>query len=452
MAEYFEKQEEAEAYIRRASKRVLLYARIQLHGSEKWMVDHERRNLGSSIVIEENLSHRISDIEMAGESHLEACPNCRATDSPYGADVALRVYRCSCEKVYCDRCSAGGLVSLPRCPVSAYHEGMRNVSEIPPKAAAKPPATEPPPSQTSQGGRKPPVSPPPSPPPADESVRPTGMMKAEDAAEALRVLFDRALPAVPQLSDERVQHFHNDWDGGSGGRLHLKPTDQMRLLVAAHLRNLASQAGFEDFRIQAHDRWRCAFVEAFRSTPRSVSLLLLWRKLGGELAAAATAAFPPSDDDATRAERWLAGLAHPAESTKAQVEADLQVKIGAPAKPATERTSPLALNTQAANKADNTDVRRHHAAPQPKGQTTNDKPEQQQSPQPPPSPSSDEQRAREKAATEGKVISGCAFAGAATFIVLNLATGVVPGGFIGGAIGGGLGAVVGVIVNSLRGK
>lgn len=40
MAEYFEKPEEAEAYLRRTHNPVALYARIQLHGSEKWMVDH----------------------------------------------------------------------------------------------------------------------------------------------------------------------------------------------------------------------------------------------------------------------------------------------------------------------------------------------------------------------------------------------------------------------------
>jgi hypothetical protein len=41
-----------------------------------------------------------------------------------------------------------------------------------------------------------------------------------------------------------------------------------------------------------------------------------------------------------------------------------------------------------------------------------------------------------------KVINFCAFAGAATFFILNIIIGVVtvPGGFIGGAIVGGLGA------------
>jgi ABC-type uncharacterized transport system involved in gliding motility auxiliary subunit len=63
-----------------------------------------------------------------------------------------------------------------------------------------------------------------------------------------------------------------------------------------------------------------------------------------------------------------------------------------------------------------------------------------------------EQRAKKKAVTDQRVISGFAFAGGAAMIALNVATGVVPGGAIGGGIGGALGAFVGMIVNSLRAK
>lgn len=129
MAEYFEKQDEAEAYIRRASKKAVLYARIQLHGSEKWMVDHERRNLGSSIRILEDLSDRIGQVEKGGESAFAACPNCGKTGPSYGTG-ALNIFKCSCGKTYCDNCSAGGLISLPRCPVSPYHEGMKKVGVV----------------------------------------------------------------------------------------------------------------------------------------------------------------------------------------------------------------------------------------------------------------------------------------------------------------------------------
>jgi Flp pilus assembly protein TadB len=61
-----------------------------------------------------------------------------------------------------------------------------------------------------------------------------------------------------------------------------------------------------------------------------------------------------------------------------------------------------------------------------------------------------EERAKKQSAIEQKVVTGCGFAGAATFFVLNVTTGVVPGGMLGGAIGGALGAVVGVIINSAR--
>ena len=49
-----------------------------------------------------------------------------------------------------------------------------------------------------------------------------------------------------------------------------------------------------------------------------------------------------------------------------------------------------------------------------------------------------------------KVISGCIFAGGASFVVLNVTTGVVPGGFLGGIIGGVLGTLVGLVINAVR--
>ena len=69
-----------------------------------------------------------------------------------------------------------------------------------------------------------------------------------------------------------------------------------------------------------------------------------------------------------------------------------------------------------------------------------------------PAPSPEEQRAKDRAVSDQRVITACGFAGAATFFILNLTTGTVPGGFIGGAIGGGLGGAIGVIINALRPK
>lgn len=63
-----------------------------------------------------------------------------------------------------------------------------------------------------------------------------------------------------------------------------------------------------------------------------------------------------------------------------------------------------------------------------------------------------EQRAKEQADKDQKIISGCGVAGAVVFLILNFTTGVVPGGFIGGAIGGGLGAVIGMVIISFRRK
>ncbi|MBI5932377.1 MAG: zinc ribbon domain-containing protein [Chloroflexi bacterium] len=63
-----------------------------------------------------------------------------------------------------------------------------------------------------------------------------------------------------------------------------------------------------------------------------------------------------------------------------------------------------------------------------------------------------EQRAKEQADMEWKIISGCGVAGAVVFFILNFTTGVVPGGAIGGAIGGGLGAILGMVIISFRRK
>ena len=59
------------------------------------------------------------------------------------------------------------------------------------------------------------------------------------------------------------------------------------------------------------------------------------------------------------------------------------------------------------------------------------------------------QKSKQQTGADQKLVSTCAFMGAALFFVLNITTGVVPGGFIGGAIGGALGAIVGMIINSL---
>lgn len=64
MAEYFESQSSAEDYLRRTQQWVALYARIQLHGSEKWIVDHQDRPRGSLIRVVEDLTHSVQDVRV----------------------------------------------------------------------------------------------------------------------------------------------------------------------------------------------------------------------------------------------------------------------------------------------------------------------------------------------------------------------------------------------------
>jgi hypothetical protein len=81
----------------------------------------------------------------------------------------------------------------------------------------------------------------------------------------------------------------------------------------------------------------------------------------------------------------------------------------------------------------------------------NDKAEQKRSSQPNPTPPPGQQRSKEHAGGAG-LIGICGAVGAAAFCILNITTGIVPGGFIGGGIGGALGGVVGMILDSLRKK
>lgn len=63
MAEYFYSKQEAEDFIKRSTQgRPVLFARIRLHGNEQWIVDYQRRDLGSSIQILENLNHELDEL------------------------------------------------------------------------------------------------------------------------------------------------------------------------------------------------------------------------------------------------------------------------------------------------------------------------------------------------------------------------------------------------------
>jgi hypothetical protein len=61
----------------------------------------------------------------------QACPTC-AKRQPRLADATeLNIFKCSaCKQIYCDYCSGGGLVTLPRCPTSVHHEGIRQIGVV----------------------------------------------------------------------------------------------------------------------------------------------------------------------------------------------------------------------------------------------------------------------------------------------------------------------------------
>ncbi len=70
-------------------------------------------------------------MDQRADTVFTACPNCGKTKSPYGADVALKIYKCECGQLYCDHCTLGGLVSNPLCPRSAYHGQHSQTGSVP---------------------------------------------------------------------------------------------------------------------------------------------------------------------------------------------------------------------------------------------------------------------------------------------------------------------------------
>jgi hypothetical protein len=60
----------------------------------------------------------------------KACPKCLR--SKWGPTSPLSIFRCSCGTVYCDNCSGGGLIDLPRCPLDpSAHEDRQKVGYVP---------------------------------------------------------------------------------------------------------------------------------------------------------------------------------------------------------------------------------------------------------------------------------------------------------------------------------
>lgn len=76
---------------------------------------------------------------MEAIEQFQACPNCGNTRTIFNDNSDLNIFRCSCGKVYCDKCSLGGLISLPRCPVSAYHNDMKKIGIVAAEKAGEKP-------------------------------------------------------------------------------------------------------------------------------------------------------------------------------------------------------------------------------------------------------------------------------------------------------------------------
>ena len=69
MAFYYDSEREAEAFLRSLGRKPVLYAKVflRVHGTTKWIVDEQQRNLGSNIQVLEDLTSKVDQIQTVTE-------------------------------------------------------------------------------------------------------------------------------------------------------------------------------------------------------------------------------------------------------------------------------------------------------------------------------------------------------------------------------------------------
>jgi hypothetical protein len=194
----------------------------------------------------------------------------RATGSRGDRAEHLRVLVCT---RYCDRCSGGGLISLPRCPVSPYHERLRRIGIV---------------NSTSTSSHQSPSVASPSKPTinvsrsdAPKPAMAERQLVTRDPEEAASSLFGDMLPAAPLLARRDADRLFHDWAGSDTSALTLKraSVSECEALARKHFRQLSARSGFENIRLELNPRWQCVFVKTFYSGV--VNFLLVWRYQDG---------------------------------------------------------------------------------------------------------------------------------------------------------------------------
>lgn len=209
----------------------------------------------------------------------DCCPNCRSLQLNYEYDANLAIFQCSCGMTYCDNCSGGGLISLPRCPKSPYHENLRKVGFVQLKPnVAQPEINDV--SKTSQNS-------------TEESEKKAKFVKkfrmnfqykeTSKPEEVVKIIFDDALIQLPILPKEQIEQFYNSWSNNraiySKHKISWNSPLFLRDTLMTKLQTLCKEDNFEIFRIEGNKRWFCLLLKSLYkdSYGKREKLLLIWR-------------------------------------------------------------------------------------------------------------------------------------------------------------------------------
>lgn len=251
-------------------------------GRRKFAQVEEAKKSQKHLVEEKYKVEAKPEQEKANIEEARACPSCGNTRSIFGANVALNIFSCSCGKVYCDQCSGGGLIDLPRCPVSPYHENMKkigfvqrsgisvqeNIIQKQETSASPASKAETDPTERDLLAKQ-----------AIEAqitaIRSFSEKQAGYSKDAIRILFEKAMPHAPVLTHDQIIKYSRDWADGDAG-LHWGSQQEIEALVLRHFQSLEQKPRFEIFRIETNDRWMCVFATTFYSGV--ANFLLVWRE------------------------------------------------------------------------------------------------------------------------------------------------------------------------------
>lgn len=109
-----------------------------------------------------------------------------------------------------------------------------------------------------------------------------------DPDNAVRLLFDEALPEAPAITSSEIEEKYKDWGGTS--RLHHGDRSHIESLLLPFFNYFSHRQGFKTFGLSFEVRWSCILVKF--EFPDAVSLLLVWRESTDRFVAGGYPNFP----------------------------------------------------------------------------------------------------------------------------------------------------------------